>query len=107
MSGADAQWSADRRLPQSSKCFETPLQLRGADITLPRSYIYSKRGLIDVFGPFAELAKSKPGWRYYEIDASHSPHVTAHERTCRASAGDRTPAHVSFRSKMEVEATGD
>ena len=65
-SEADVKWMAERRLPQSFKSFETPLQLRGDDITLPRSYIYCKRGPVDVFGPFAERAKSEPGWRYYE-----------------------------------------
>ena len=33
----------------------------------------------DAFRPFAERAKSDPAWRYYEIDASHSPNVTAPE----------------------------
>ena len=77
-SEADLKWIAERRLAQSFKSFEMPVQLRGADITLPRSYIYCKRippG--DPFRPFAERAKSEPGWRYFEIDASHSPHVTA------------------------------
>src|SRR5262249_14860469 len=79
-SEADVKWIAERRMAQSFKCFEAPLRLRDADITLPRSYVYCKRiGPVDVFGPFAERAKSEPGWRYYEIDASHSPHVTAPE----------------------------
>jgi pimeloyl-ACP methyl ester carboxylesterase len=77
---ADVKWIAERRLPQSFKCFEMPLRLSDADITLPRSYIYCKRiGAGDTFRPFAGRAKSEPGWRYYEIDASHSPHVTAPE----------------------------
>ena len=33
----------------------------------------------DTFGPFARRAQSEPGWRYHEIDASHSPNVTAPE----------------------------
>jgi pimeloyl-ACP methyl ester carboxylesterase len=79
-SEADLKWIAERRLPQSFKCFEMPLRLRDADITLPRSYVYCTRtGRVDIFRPFAERAKSEPGWRYYEIDASHSPHVTAPE----------------------------
>jgi hypothetical protein len=79
-SEADVKWIAERRLPQAFKSFEMPLRLRGADITLPRSYVYCKRiGSVDVFRPFAERAKSEPGWRFYEIDASHSPHVTAAE----------------------------
>jgi pimeloyl-ACP methyl ester carboxylesterase len=77
-SEADQKWIAERRLPQSFKSFEMPVQLSGADISLPRSYIYCKRippG--DPFRQFAERAKSEAGWRYFEIDASHSPHVTA------------------------------
>src|SRR5437588_835678 len=31
----------------------------------------------DTFGPFAKRARSEPGWRYFEIDASHAPNVTA------------------------------
>ena len=77
-SEADVKWISERRLPQSLKTFEMPLRLRGGDVTLPRSYIYCKRiGAVDGFRQFAERAKSEPGWRYYEIDASHSPHVTA------------------------------
>jgi hypothetical protein len=77
-SEADVKWIAERRLPQSFKTFEVPLQMHGADVTVPRSYVYCKRiGPVDVFRQFAERAKSQPGWRDYEIDASHSPHVTA------------------------------
>jgi pimeloyl-ACP methyl ester carboxylesterase len=77
-SEADVQWIAERRLPQSFKCFETPVRLSDAAITLPRSYIYCKRiAPGDPFRQFAERAKSETGWRTYEIDASHSPHVTA------------------------------
>jgi hypothetical protein len=34
---------------------------------------------VDIFKPFAQGARTLPGWRYLEIDASHSPHVTAPE----------------------------
>jgi pimeloyl-ACP methyl ester carboxylesterase len=79
-SEADVKWIAERRLPQSYKCFEMPLRLRNPETTLPRSYIYCKRiAPVDTFRQFAERAKSERGWRYYEIDASHSPHVTAPE----------------------------
>ena len=79
-SEADAKWIAERRLPQAFKSFETPVRLSDADIKLPRSYIYCKRiAPGDTFRQFAERARSEPGWRYYEIDASHSPHVTAPE----------------------------
>jgi hypothetical protein len=59
-SEADVKWIAERRLPQSFKCFEMPLRLSNADITVPRSYIYCKRiGPGDTFRPFAERAKSE------------------------------------------------
>ena len=47
---------------------------------MPRSYIYATRiAPADTFGPFAKQAKSNTAWRYHEIDASHSPNVTAPE----------------------------
>ncbi|HUC48500.1 MAG TPA: hypothetical protein VMA30_03880 [Xanthobacteraceae bacterium] len=46
-------------------------------LTLPRTYIqcmrYADRG---PFGQFAARARSE-GWPSYELDASHSPNVTA------------------------------
>lgn len=77
---ADLKWIAERRLPQSVKCFEMPLRLRHGDLTLPRSYVYCTRvAPVDFFGPFAERAKTERGWRYNEIDASHAPFITAPE----------------------------
>ncbi len=77
---ADLEWLTERRVDMPIKCFETKLKLHGGALTLPRSYIYATRITpADTFGPFARRAKSDPGWRYYEIDASHSPNVTAPE----------------------------
>lgn len=77
---ADLEWLTERRVDMPIKCFETKLGLRGGPLTLPRSYIYATRvSPVDAFGPFAARARSQPDWRYYEIDASHSPHVTAPE----------------------------
>ena len=51
--------------------------LTGAVQALPRSYIYCTRsGPGDVFRPFADRAKASPQWRYFELDASHNPHIT-------------------------------
>ncbi|MGC1779432.1 MAG: alpha/beta hydrolase [Xanthobacteraceae bacterium] len=75
-SAEDAAWVAEFRLPQSVKCFEQPLRLH-TKLTMPRSYIqcmrYAERG---PFGLFAARAKAD-GWPVYELDASHSPNVTA------------------------------
>jgi pimeloyl-ACP methyl ester carboxylesterase len=77
---ADLAWLTERRVDMPIKCFLAPLQLQGGALTLPRSYIYATRITpADTFGRFAARAKSEPGWRYYEIDASHSPNVTAPE----------------------------
>ena len=74
----DVAWAAPRRMPQPLKCFEQKIHLSGA-LTLPRSYIYCKQsGPGDVFRQFADRARQE-GWRSFEIDASHNPHITAPE----------------------------
>jgi pimeloyl-ACP methyl ester carboxylesterase len=79
-SPADVEWLAARRVQMPIKCFETRLKVQGGARTLPRSYIYATRITpADTFGPFARMTKNDPAWRYFEIDASHSPNVTAPE----------------------------
>lgn len=74
----DQAWAVPRRVPQPLETFRQPIRLTGAVEQLPRSYIYCTRaGPGDVFRPFAERAQREPGWRYREMDASHSPQVTA------------------------------
>jgi pimeloyl-ACP methyl ester carboxylesterase len=76
---ADVEWLTERRVDMPIKCFETRLKLSG-EPSMPRSYIYATRVTpADTFSPFARRAQSEPGWRYHEIDASHSPNVTAPE----------------------------
>jgi pimeloyl-ACP methyl ester carboxylesterase len=76
-SDADMKWIADRRLPQSLKCFLAPLKLRNGETKVPRSYIYCKRvAPSDPFRQFSDRAK-KEHWDYHEMDTSHSPHITA------------------------------
>ncbi|MGB8399820.1 alpha/beta fold hydrolase [Bradyrhizobium sp.] len=77
-SAADLEWLTARRVDMPIKCFEMKLKLQGGALTLPRSYIYATRITpADTFGQFATRTKSEAGWRYFEIDASHSPNVTA------------------------------
>ena len=76
-SPADLAWLTERRVDMPIKCFERGLKL-GGEPKMPRSYIYATRITpADTFGPFAKRARSEPGWGYHEIDASHSPNVTA------------------------------
>jgi pimeloyl-ACP methyl ester carboxylesterase len=79
-SRADRDWLIPRRLHMPIKCFETKLKLLNGETSLPRSYIYATRtAAADTFAQFAARARSECGWRYFEIDASHSPNVTAPE----------------------------
>jgi pimeloyl-ACP methyl ester carboxylesterase len=76
-SETDVAWVMARRVMQPLKTFEQPLHLAGAGERLPKSYIYCTRPAPgDVFRRFAERAH-REGWNYCEIDASHSPHITA------------------------------
>jgi pimeloyl-ACP methyl ester carboxylesterase len=76
---ADVAWAASLRKPQPIKTFETKLRLTRRDPPLPRSYIYCKRCRPgNGFRPFAERAQ-RENWRYFEMDASHNPHITVPE----------------------------
>jgi pimeloyl-ACP methyl ester carboxylesterase len=73
----DLRWITNFRMPQSIKCFEQPLQLQ-AELNLPRAYIHCTRYADKKpFAQFASRANSEAGWRAFELDASHSPNVTA------------------------------
>ena len=76
-SADDLAWMLPRRRPQPLATFSTPLALARGDTDLPRSYIFCARvGPGDAFRRFATRAKSEPGWRSFELDASHNPHIT-------------------------------
>jgi pimeloyl-ACP methyl ester carboxylesterase len=73
----DAAWASPRRRPQPMRTFEQKIRLEAKAPLPPRHYIYAKKaGPGDLFRQFAERAKSEPGWKYWEIDASHNPHIT-------------------------------
>ena len=73
----DLAWASPRRRPQPIKTFEQKLRLESKAAPPPRHYIYAKRnGPGDVFRQFGERAKTEPGWKYYEMDCSHNPHIT-------------------------------
>lgn len=73
----DVAWASPRRRPQPIKTFEQRLRIESKEASPPRHYIYAtKNGPGDVFRQFGERAKTEAGWKYYEIDASHNPHIT-------------------------------
>jgi pimeloyl-ACP methyl ester carboxylesterase len=72
----DIAWTGPRRRPQPIKTFEQKITLQ-SQYAPERHYIYAKKnGPGDVFRQFGDRAKSETGWKYYEIDASHNPHIT-------------------------------
>ena len=80
----DVAWIAPRRRWQPIGTFAQALHLRNGTTKLPRHYIYCTRlGPGDTFGQFAKRFRSDPAWKYFEIDASHSPNVTAPDAIAR------------------------
>jgi pimeloyl-ACP methyl ester carboxylesterase len=73
----DVAWAVPRRRPQPIKTFEQKLWLVSKEPLPPRAYIYAKRYAPgDVFRQFSDRARSEAGWKHYEMDASHNPHIT-------------------------------
>ena len=80
----DVAWITPRRRWQPIATFTQPLTLTNVDHRLPRHYIYCTRiAPDDTFGQFARRFRSDTAWKYFEIDASHSPNVTAPEVLAR------------------------
>ena len=76
-SAEDLEWIGKFRMPQSAKCFTQPLRLQAA-LTLPRVYVHCMRFADKKpFAQFDTATRDKPGWRNFDLDASHSPNVTA------------------------------
>jgi pimeloyl-ACP methyl ester carboxylesterase len=76
----DLAWVTPRRGPQPHKTFSEPVRLTGAVDRLPRVYVKCTQvNPGDVFEQFAARARSEAGWQYEEIDATHSPNITAPE----------------------------
>jgi len=76
----DLAWVSAHRRPQPLKTFEQKIKLGGAVDRLPRTYIYCKISRPgDVFRQFRDRAANEKGWKCIDLDASHSPNVTAPE----------------------------
>jgi pimeloyl-ACP methyl ester carboxylesterase len=71
----DTTWAMPRRLPQPIKTLQQPLTMIDADLAMMKNYIYCTRS--DTFAQFAKRAQQDKEWRYFELDASHNPHITA------------------------------
>jgi pimeloyl-ACP methyl ester carboxylesterase len=74
----DVAWVLPRRRMQPARTFLQPIRLTGQVEKLRRTYIYCRRKPgEDPFRQFAERLRNDPGWQYFELDASHSPNITA------------------------------
>lgn len=73
----DVAWASPRRRPQPIRTFEQKIELTSKEPPPPRHYIYATRnGPGDVFRQFSTRTKSEAGWKSYELDCSHNPHIT-------------------------------
>ena len=80
-SEADLAWTLPRRCHQPLRTFTQKLRLTHPGTpAYPRSYIYcAKKASGDPFAQFAARFRADPAWRFHQMDASHSPNVTAPE----------------------------
>ncbi len=74
---ADRAWAVPRIVPHPLKTFTqaAPAAREGADAP-PRTYILCA-GYAGSFAPFAERARTEPGWRYRELASGHNAMITA------------------------------
>lgn len=65
------------RGPQPLGTFSSPIKLEKNYVPLPSAYVYCKKnGPHDTFRTSALRAQSRDDMEYFEIDASHNPHIT-------------------------------
>ena len=80
----DFAWATPKRVMQPFKTFEQAIVLTDGAATLPTAYIYcTQPGPGDVFRQFADRARAEPDWRYFEMQASHNPHITVPDALMR------------------------
>ena len=77
---ADLAWNLPRRRHMPARCFSQKLRLAHAQPGFPCTYIHcTKKVGPDVFRQFADRLRDDAGWRFLEMDASHSPNLTEPE----------------------------
>jgi hypothetical protein len=73
------RWAMLRMASQPLATFAQPLRLSNpAGPKVPRAYVLCAQGKEDQTLPgYVQRARSDPGWRFVELAAGHSAHVTA------------------------------
>jgi pimeloyl-ACP methyl ester carboxylesterase len=73
------RWAMLRMVSQPLATFAQPLRLANpAGLKVPRAYVLCAHGKEDQALPgYVQRARSDPGWRFVELAAGHSAHVTA------------------------------
>ena len=83
----EARWLAERMTPQSIATMEQPVRFGGAlpDIALaPRTFIYCvTNSPSETFAPFADRARSTPGWTLHELATGHDAMLTEPDELAR------------------------
>lgn len=87
-SAADLAWNLPRRRHMPARCFSQKLRLAHAQPRFPRTYIHcTKKVGPDVFRQFPDRLRDAAGWRFLEMDASHSPNLTEPEALAQVLLG--------------------
>ncbi|MEP5516502.1 MAG: alpha/beta hydrolase [Bauldia litoralis] len=89
----DAEWLTPLRNWMPFKAFLQRLRLTGGGAGITGAYIHCTRKTDeDPFAPMAARIRARSGWRVYEMDAGHTPNITAPEALAdlldRIIAGD-------------------
>jgi hypothetical protein len=75
---SDVQWAMSRMVPQPLLTFTQPVRLSGAKPPFRRTYVLHTEGKDGQDVPdYVQRIRTDPDWRFVELAAGHSAHVTA------------------------------
>jgi pimeloyl-ACP methyl ester carboxylesterase len=74
-------WAVERMVPMPLSTMTQPLRLSGPAPDLPRTYVLCTEGKDgEPVPPFLDRLRADPSWRFVELAAGHTAHVTAPEK---------------------------
>ena len=81
----NVRWIGQRLVEQPLKTYEEPVQgTSGEWKRLPRTYIAcTESAFVGVLEPFAQMARTQPGWSCVELASGHSPMISAPDALVR------------------------
>jgi pimeloyl-ACP methyl ester carboxylesterase len=73
-------WGVARMVPHPLRTMSQALRLSHPEISLPRTYVYCSEGKDgEPVPPYLDRVRTDPSWRFVELAAGHTAHVTAPE----------------------------